>query len=138
MAVNDTKLTVKTFTVDLGFRAVGSESLRDIVPYHEIRLIGVAGTAEPISVTIELWADLRHLAPTELGFYDVSRHTITIKAPISEFDRACRLLRHGQPVYFVFNQLEVDGSRHPEIKSISSASIVTDSQPAGSSHSTNG
>jgi hypothetical protein len=130
MAVNDTKLTIKTFSVDLGFRAVASDSTRDIVPYHEIRLTGIGdGPEAPITITIELWADLRHLAPTELGFYDVSRHTITIKAPISEFDRAYRLLHQVQPVYFVFNQLEVAGSRHPEIKSISSAGLVTDSQP---------
>jgi hypothetical protein len=110
------------------------DNVRDIVPYHEIGLLSAASGASPqVRITIELWVDLRHLAPTELGFYDTSGRTITIKAPISEFERISSLLRHEKPVSFVFNQLDVVGSLHPEIKSISSASIVTDSEPAGES-----
>jgi hypothetical protein len=132
MAASDTKLAIESYTVNLGFRTVSMDDVRDIVPYHEIGLICAAsGARSRLQVTIELWTDLRHLAPTELGFYDSSRHTITIKAPISEFERTCNLLRHEKPVFFVFSQLEVAGSPHPEIKSISSASIVTESPAAG-------
>jgi hypothetical protein len=129
MADNDTKLLIESYTLNLGFRTVGIDSVRDILPYHEIGLSAAAnGAGQRIQITIELWPDLRRLAPTELGFYDSARHTITIKAPISEFDRVSSLLRHEKPVYFVFNQLDVAGSPHPEIKSISSASILTDSE----------
>jgi hypothetical protein len=134
MAVSDTKLSIESYTLNLGFRTVSMDDVRDIVPYHEIGLTCAANGIDPqVRVTIELWTDLRHLAPTELGFYDASRKTITIKVPISEFERACSLLRHEKPVFFVFNQLDVVGSHHPEIKSISSASIVTDSELTGES-----
>jgi hypothetical protein len=132
MTLSDTRLAIESYTLNLGFRTVSMDDVRDIVPYHEISLVSAASGTDPkVAITIELWTDLRHLGPTELGFYDSFKHAITIKAPISEFERICGLLRHDQPVFFVFNQLEVVGSHHPEIKSISSASIVTESEAVG-------
>jgi hypothetical protein len=132
MATDDTKLTITGYTLNLGFRSVSVDELRDIVAYHEIGLVGVpAGGGPPLHVTIELWADLRHFAPTELGLFDTSLNTIRIKAPMSEFDRTSDLLRYEEPLFFVFNQLEVVGSRTPHIKRISSASIVTADETPG-------
>jgi hypothetical protein len=128
----DTRLTITSYTLNLGFRSVSVDEVRDIVPYHEIGLSAVAeGASTPIRITIELWADLRHFAPTELGFYDTSLNTIRIKAPMSEFDRTSELLRYEEPLFFVFNQLDVVGSPTPRIKRISSASIVTEDESAG-------
>jgi hypothetical protein len=132
MAVSDTKLAIESYTINFGLRTVSLDDVRDIVPYHEIGLICTAAGAQ-MHVTLELWTDLRHLAPTEVGFYDSFKQTITIKAPLSEFDRIRSLLRHDKPLFLVFNQLEVGGSHHPEIKSISSASFVTESEPVGTS-----
>ena len=134
MALSDTRLAIESYALNLGFRTVSMDDVRDIVPYHEISMICTAiGSGPQVHITVELWTDLRHLAPTELGFYDSFRRTITVKAPISEFERICGLLRHEKPLFFIFNQLEVVGSDHPEIKSISSASIVTESEAVGES-----
>jgi hypothetical protein len=129
---DDTKLTITSYTLNLGFRSVSIDEVRDIVPYHEIGLTAVADAASPpIRITIELWADVRHFAPTELGFYDTARNTIRIKVPMSEFDRTSDLLRYEEPLFFVFNQLDVAGSPTPKIKRISSASIVSEDESAG-------
>jgi hypothetical protein len=129
---DDARLTITGYTLNLGFRSVSVDEVRDIVPYHEIGLTAVAdGVSPPIRITIEMWSDLRHFSPTELGFYDTSLHTIRIKAPMSEFDRTSDLLRYEEPLFFVFNQLEVVGTRTPHIKRISSASIVSEDESAG-------
>jgi hypothetical protein len=139
MASNDITLTIKRYTLNLGFRTVSTGDSRDIVPYHQIGLTGVANeTGQEISITIELWSDLRQFAPTELGFYNSSSRTITIKAPISEFGRASDLLRNEKPVFLVFNQLNIPGAHDPGIKSITSASIVTKSEPTGEGEHTTG
>jgi hypothetical protein len=132
MAMDDTRLTITSYTLNLGFRSVSVDEVRDIVAYHEIGLLGVAdGGGASVRITIELWTDLRHFAPTELGLFDTARNTITIKAPISEFGRMSDLLRNEKPLFFVFNQLEVLGSPTPKIKRISAASIVTGDESAG-------
>jgi hypothetical protein len=137
MAVNDTRLTITSYTLNLGFRTVSSDETRDIVAYHEIGLIAAASDGGPeVAITIELWGDLKHFSPTELGFYDSGGHIIKIKAPISEFARLSDLLRYEEPVYFVFNQLNVAGALNPAIKSVTSASIVTGGEPIGEGEST--
>ena len=135
MAANDTKLKVKSYVLDLGLRTISIDNIRDIVPYHEIQLAAVIdGTQQEVNITIECWADLKHFAPTELGFYTAPPNgRITIKAPISEFDRVCSILRNEKPVFFIFNQFNVVGTQHPDRKSITAVSIVTGNEPIGES-----
>ena len=125
LASNDTQLEIKSYTLNLGFRTEAINDSRDIVPYHEIGLTSVPdGAGQQTQITIGFWTDLQHFAPTELGFYYVAEKKIAIKAPISEFERACNILRGQTPVFFIFNQANVVGG-NPDMKSITTSSIVT-------------
>ncbi len=127
----DEKLKIKRYTLDLGFRSVAEDNTRDIVPYHEIGLVSVPDDeGKQTRITIEFWRDLAQFSPTELGFYTVSQKKITIKAPISEFERAHNILRSEKPVFFEFNKFNVVGG-DPDQKSITAASITTGKEPTG-------
>jgi hypothetical protein len=129
---NDVKLTIASYTVNLGFRAVAVNETRDVVPYHEIVLTAFADAAGPqTSITIGFWTDPKQFAPTAVGSYDTVAHSIKITAPISEFDRAYRVLRDKQRLFFVFEPANAVDSPRPFIKSVSSASIMTDVEPVG-------
>lgn len=125
MAANDTKLKIKDYLVDLGLRTISVNDSRDIVPYHELKLTAVSEeTGQQVNITIEFWTDLKQFAPTELGFY-TAPGTIVVKAPMGEFDRAYDLLRNEKPVFFVFNQFNIEGPQNTQRKSITAVSIVT-------------
>jgi hypothetical protein len=132
MSPNDVQLTIAGYTLNLGFRAIAVNEVRDVVPYHEIVLTASADAAGPqTSITIGFWVDPKQFAPTSVGSYDTVAHVIKITAPISEFDRTYRVLRDKRPVFFVFEPANVVDSPHPNIKSVQSASIVTDMEPTG-------
>lgn len=130
LANNDTQLKIRSYTLNVGFRTVGVDNRRDIVPYHEIGLESVPDDAgRQVFITVGFWTSFESFSPTELGSYDVQARTISMKAPMSEFGHVSDILRGQTPVFFIFNQANVVGGR-PNIKSVTSASIVTGSDSA--------
>lgn len=123
MAQDDIRMPVAAYTTSLGFRLGVVDTARRVAPDHRISLYGpVQGGVTP-HAQLEFTDDLPE-SPEFIGEYMPRLRRLTLRLPLSDYDRSILLLRSGQPVFLEFNHFG-DDTRQV----VTSATLTTGTEP---------